>query len=369
MSNIVYILGAGASYGCLPTIEEFNNDDRKKLFLKDHKQNIRNKYSVGHTKKLMAQPGYPSNEILKEYESDLDWLFNEVATAHMSIDTFAKRMHLIKDKNFAEKRTHRFKTILTTYFLLLQITKAPNKRYDSFFASILEDTADNLPSNISIVSWNYDLQWEIAYTWYSLKNDVLASRELLNVHSKGDGKKVQNGNKFKILNVNGTCLWQDTVNDKICDVLSGFSQNTLDPWDEKIFEKIMMRYWDLKKNSPNVKNRLSFSWEEESGKQDPVITMALNAIAQAEVLVVIGYSFPTFNRKIDKLLLSHLKSKDTKIYIQCKDDNDRVKERLLTLLPSGFKLHEKKVKKNDGVESQFELVDDVSNFIIPPEFD
>jgi len=369
MSNIVYLLGAGASYGCLPTIAEFNNGERKSLFLDRHKQELRNNYAIGVNRNLQVKPGYSSRDILSSYEKDLDWLFNEVASAHMSIDTFAKRMYLIKDKKFAEERLHRFKTILTTYFLLLQITKAPNKRYDSFFASILEESADNLPGNISIVSWNYDLQWEIAYTWYTLKNDVLTSRELLNVHSKGDAKKEQGENKFQILNVNGTCLWQDTTKDEIVNVLSDFSQNTLNPWNEKIFEKIMMRYWDLKNKSPDIKNRLSFSWEEDNGKKDPVISMALNAIAQAEVLVIIGYSFPTFNRKMDKMMLSRFNKQGKKIYIQCKDDNNRVKERLLTLLPPVFKANDRRAKEKPAIVSQFELVDDVTNFIIPPEFD
>ena len=74
----------------------------------------------------------------------------------------------------------------------------------------------------------------------------------------------------------------------------------------------------------------------------------------AEIVVVIGYSFPFFNRQVDRLLFNNMDYL-RKIYIQ--DPNSgRIKQSLLSVLPNYM-------IDNVAIES----VTDTSQFFLPPE--
>ena len=71
-----------------------------------------------------------------------------------------------------------------------------------------------------------------------------------------------------------------------------------------------------------------------------------------DVLVIIGYTFPFFNRDTDRKILQYIKP-NTKIYIQ--DLNpERIKQSLMAVLP-------------DFPEEQIFLRKDVDQFFLPPE--
>ena len=66
---------------------------------------------------------------------------------------------------------------------------------------------------------------------------------------------------------------------------------------------------------------ISYAWEKEWGsdRDYPYVNERLNyakaAARAAEILVVIGYSFPFFNREIDKIIFSEMPT-IKKIYFQ-----------------------------------------------------
>ena len=77
-----------------------------------------------------------------------------------------------------------------------------------------------------------------------------------------------------------------------------------------------------------------------------------NIIKRTDVLVIIGYTFPFFNRQTDRQILQCIKP-NTKIYIQ--DLNpERIKQSLMAVLP-------------DFPEEQIFLRKDVDQFFLPPE--
>ena len=68
---------------------------------------------------------------------------------------------------------------------------------------------------------------------------------------------------------------------------------------------------------------ISFAWEDEIKEYETVFIKERkrhlqNIARRTDILVVIGYSFPFFNRKIDKLIFESLMDSLERIYIQDK---------------------------------------------------
>lgn len=66
---------------------------------------------------------------------------------------------------------------------------------------------------------------------------------------------------------------------------------------------------------------LSFAWEDETNDTKKIFLEKRMPIAKAiaektDILVVIGYSFPFFNRKIDDEIFKAMKQRLFKIYLR-----------------------------------------------------
>ena len=60
---------------------------------------------------------------------------------------------------------------------------------------------------------------------------------------------------------------------------------------------------------------LSFAWEPSYKEEYDIVKLASQATKKTSILVVIGYSFPFFNREIDREILANM-SNLKKIYYQ-----------------------------------------------------
>jgi hypothetical protein len=202
--NITYILGAGASYYSQPLVYNMKERMLSLLELLNPNSRLHQEY-IAHNLKGGTQLLYDKYEnILKE------------AVKHYTPDTYAKKLHLTGGKTKLEI----LKEFLNLYFLFeqdfikdaynvfpndpynigpqvygiysdqnypnyddVQLEKDKDKvkeiwknisnpidyRYDVFYATLLEAFADEklmLPSNVNILSWNYDNQFELAFKEY-----------------------------------------------------------------------------------------------------------------------------------------------------------------------------------------------------------
>ena len=68
----------------------------------------------------------------------------------------------------------------------------------------------------------------------------------------------------------------------------------------------MYSKWDVQRN------RISFAWERMN---DQYVQRISDCVSDAKVLVIIGYSFPFFNREVDRIIFEKMPSLE-KIYIQ-----------------------------------------------------
>ncbi len=97
---------------------------------------------------------------------------------------------------------------------------------------------------------------------------------------------------------------------------------------------------------------LSFAWEDYEFNAPKITDKAIVATKDTEILVIIGYSFPFFNREIDRKIIGEMKSL-RKVYFQDKS-------------PDNIKLRFQAIRENvEGIE--FVLYHDVEQFLLPFE--
>lgn len=344
MSKITYLFGAGASFGTpekrsLPLVTEIPD---KLLSFIDF---LENNFGSLDSQKVELNDYYDPTKTYSDYKkeliSDLKWLIKE-AKNHASIDTFAKKLTLQGKKLEIIK----LKTLLTVYFSYEQINSPIDSRYDAFFASLLT-SLNSLPENITVVSWNYDSQFELSFSEF-LENDRLSGVEdHLRIRSKGIASNYESG--FGIYKINGTA--RNFVEGKNSKAEKSILNRKNDNLDDSFLKKAIDLYSEVLKG--RLKPALSFAWEAEIFEKS-IIDKAARAVMNSTVLVVIGYSFPFFNREIDRKVIGGMQSLRT-VYFQSPEAKkliqrfkavDSIKQIVPNLIP---------------------LEDDLDQFFLPPE--
>jgi len=320
MNKIIFLLGAGASCNALPMVSQIEKELAKIISsLREpagpNDSKLRSQYSkrVKNSKIENRHNAKLKSVVLDEFVTSLEWL-EKSCSEHFSIDTYAKKLYL--QQKFS--KLNELKITLSCFFTLLQNTGFDN-RYDSFLASIIDDLK-LLPSNIQVVSWNYDYQLEIGMSNFLNTKDLKYVNEFLKVYSKGDKlESVNRTNQFSLFKVNGTT--QIKSEEKRINITDTYGIDELDLLDEVLFY-----YYSVKdkKTEPS----LSFAWENEvDGNFFELIGVN---IFDRETLVIIGYSFPFFNRKVDSKILKTMRNLK-KIYIQDPHNADAIEQRVKSL--------------------------------------
>lgn len=318
--KITYLFGAGASKCCLPLVNEIPEGMEKIITLLEKEE-----YQLSDTETFEEiKLEKTKQEVQKVLIEDLKWLVRETRN-HASIDTFAKKL-FFKGKE-REKELDKLQAAFSVYLTIEQIIEKPNKRYDSFFASILRGDFGyyRFPENLRILSWNYDSQFEISFSEYTGNNSLSSNRSSLNVVSKYS-PKTPNNSKFALLKLNGsTNMYQENRFDfyYIDECLTSLSSHGLN-LIIKNFAAIRFRKEELK-----LLSGLSFAWERYKTQEHEIVFYAQNETKDTEVLVVIGYSFPYFNREIDREIIGSMDSLK-KVYFQA-PNADKLSERFLSI--------------------------------------
>ena len=284
--NVTYLLGAGASFGnretngCIirgvPIVSELD-------------MAIKQVVNILKSKSLDID-----QESLNSIIADLTWLLNN-CNSYPTIDTYAKMLYVTgKDSEY-----NKLKRTLSIFFLLEQLYFKHDQRYDSFIASLLDENKKFPP--INILTWNYDIQFELAYSDYSSRGKYITYLwDELNVICKTRETEENMKKDFSIIKLNGIALFANISGKNIVDLFNGGYKN-----DETISEvdKISKQYI--------YRNFLSYSWE----KNPTFMSRNLDRISETTSLVIIGYSFPYVNREIDRQIIQSMGSLK-RIYIQ-----------------------------------------------------
>ena len=313
-----YYIGAGASAKALPVAKD----------MPCRLQELANKLET-HTDRSDNL-----NSRVEEIAGDLRWLA-ESSRERATVDALAYNCYLRDDKG----QMDRLKRALVVFFLLEQARRSVDRRYRDFLSYLGQlDERRNvaMPTDVRVISWNYDIQFEKAYAEFLHPDDYPKIATALQV-VPGLGEGAYRSDCFSIVKLNGTASM----------VLGshGLARQYNKPYLTDNFEDTLKHvgsYYDT-----GITPYLNFSWENDERRDH-----ALSRIERAETLVVIGYSFPLVNRDVDREILTCL-LRSEKLYVQAGRDGPAVKERLAGL----------------GVDDErVNLVEDVDQFYIPDRY-
>lgn len=296
MSKVIYLFGAGASAQRLPVIANMTKCIERQVEWID-------KNAGGVNDADMHQHiGKTSRALLLEYRDALKKLPEEVAP-YATIDLYARWLETNRDF----RRLDRFKAIVITFFAIEQYIHGFDPRYEGFFGSILDHSGRKLPDDVIILTWNYDQHMAMALARAGHHSDLA---EVMQQHGIRTLYRLTGGQAtdFRILHLNGIAGFNARATDRpMNDYISGRDRGWGTPLDSMAYFFGML-YHD-RFSSGEGQMLLSYSWEALAESKTPWDKVTA-AVKHAEELVVVGYSFPDFNRVVDlKLIASMLELK------------------------------------------------------------
>ena len=299
MSKVfLYLLGAGASSQVLPLASTFS--ERLTAFANDLKK--------AGPKKPRASDADPVWGNDRDYLFDaVNWLATE-PSHHFSVDTFAKKLFFRGNIQYLKK----LKAVLSAYLVIEQSRNHVDRRYDAFFASILKFDSSrrvSLPEHLRILTWNYDTQLEKAFYGFCdnhdmVIQDVAFSNRIYRINGRcGTNPPGRIGNSFRaILNSTNKPAWEAGIN---------------------LYKEYM-----AEPSSPEPE--IHFAWEDPT--QNKLKNVGRKLLPEVTDLVVIGYSFPYFNREIDDIIFKQFDNL-FRVYLQFPDGiHASIEERIKKLL-------------------------------------
>jgi hypothetical protein len=299
--HITYLFGAGTSYAAMPVVSEINQD----ILLMDLavRENPR---AIGALQPFSNWlQGFSENlpEFLK-VESVANVIIGE-ANRFQSIDTYAKWLFHTKQ----DEKLDALRILVNAYFCIRHYLSAPyetikqatlnnhyggtaeqkfratwenDMRFDSLYASLLRGTESNLPDDVSFLTWNYDLLFEYAHARFQdpgehpMKSKTLGSAPIM--HLNGHASIVN-------------------PDDLLLETFDGGTGT---------YTAINPTFFDFENHSTSIQ----YAWEMTQEQKQQL----KSTLTKTTHLVVIGYSFPVFNREIDRQILAATNLR--KIYIQ-----------------------------------------------------
>ena len=327
MANFTYIIGAGASCG----IRNEKNKESWEVTGLPLVSEIPKRFLS-----LIEAFGEEGLNMLRDkiYVNLVE--LNSEIQDFISVDTLARSCFL--SGNYGKLTM--VKKAIEIFILYEEITRGIDKRYDLFFSTLL-DRKDNtifFPDKINIISWNFDIQIERSIT--RLTNlPINFIKKIAGFYYENVRQEIKD---FTVFKLNGTC-WREGVQ-KI-----DFKNK------ENAIRSLIEYYSDF---TANLSSNIRFAWEGD----ESVIMAAYQLLKDSDTLVVIGYSFPTFNRQVDKKLLTSFFTGNMNlknIYIQVPEEGFQgVEERIKSLFP-----HSKEIK-----DKIFFPIKGLNEFYIPPNY-
>ncbi|MEQ8474488.1 MAG: hypothetical protein RIC35_25040 [Marinoscillum sp.] len=282
MTHFTYLLGAGASFNSIPIVTEF--EDRLQFHL-DLLEGTR----LGHETNRVHLDAYLDE--VKDLKPKLQH--------YTSVDTYAKFLKL----KGQEKEYHSLKNCLTMFFMIEQFVNLENirltfksnlenkkpyrldPRYNNFIVSLMN--RPKWPSNLKVLSWNYDFQLQLAAN--SISYDLAKYYPCEYDETQVD-----------LFHLNGIAG------------ISRENQLILDRDTERSLDAVI-RHWEDLTRGRGYNQYMKYAWESNLDF-GPVE----DHLKKSDVLVVIGYSFPFFNRDVDYKIFDLLQQGNSlkKIYFQ-----------------------------------------------------
>jgi hypothetical protein len=176
-----------------------------------------------------------------------------------------------------------------------------------------------VPPNLNIISWNYDLQLELALHEFMHSTTLSQTMKDSSVLPRGGEYRLMRMryDEGKIIHLNGLACLISNLNgmgEHVVNLFDLFRDSEIS--DLQSFLNIFQSLKDM--HGFENSYFMSFAWEDEKIVNE-YITRANKILFEAQDLVVIGYSFPNFNRSIDNSLIDAFLAngaEDKRVFIQ-----------------------------------------------------
>lgn len=204
-----------------------------------------------------------------------------------------------------------------------------------------------MPTNMRVISWNYDRQFEKSFSQFTpeLKyEERRATEDKLQAVPSRLPHECDPG-AFSILKLNGS------AGARVSPIKDSRPTHNPDLYalsselDRSLF--LTLRFC-MNVAVEDADPYIQFAWEDDTRRSG--ILDLIDRFTPVETVVVIGYSFPTFNRDLDRRVFDALRPNE--VFLQVAGDNN-VRDRLVGL----------------GVDSdKIKVVEDRKQFFIPPSY-
>lgn len=319
--NITYLLGAGASYNSIPILKDLG----ARMLVMAQMYLDQRAYSNRNWK-----PKISTNPI--ENMLNLGY-WGELSKNYGTIDTIAKYLYLnnseeLKCLKFAVSMFFTIWETVKENSLRMRVIDQPefgmyseiDERYISLLAALLPDdntSSFQLNKNVKFVTWNYDLQLQRAFKLFrpSYEDFETATSNL-------KYKLTDSNPNPDICHLNGYAGYYHLPNNPLVKehhFLERHSSNDL----LNIVENLTKALGEsLDTGEIIIDGHINYAWESE-GLNRSNLQSAKQIFGQTDTLVIIGYSFPNFNKRVDKMLFDNLAlDKSVRIYYQ--DPNEDI---------------------------------------------
>lgn len=293
--KVTYILGAGASANVLPTVKKTEHSNGLSDVMRELADWLENNHDIS------AEHGIYIQNISRDFK----WLADS-SDKFGTVDTYAKFLYLQQKRDDLK----RLKFLLSFYFIIEQLFhKKLDQRPLIFFTSVLQ-YKNILPTNIKILNWNYDSQLQLSGNVFQQEeyqrngNGSIHTPALFNYYPNVGYNGSFNINDFAVVHLNGIASMYVNPSEKT------YNSHHLENHNNDLNEII------TRTKGMEGKYLISFAWENAIFEKR--IEIAKSIVDETDYLVIIGYSFPFFNRYIDKEIFETLKesNKLKKIYYQ-----------------------------------------------------
>tara|TARA_Y100000815_G_scaffold219756_1_gene205537 strand:+ start:551 stop:1714 length:1164 start_codon:yes stop_codon:yes gene_type:complete len=363
MTKITYLLGAGASYNSCPiwnaqakAMKNLATQELLKLTqYKQWKSPVKLLFNEKEKEILLEK------NILPKDKDKILWYigyFGKKGEEFNTVDTYARKLflqgtngrrelQLLKMavsiffdlwENFNTEKNF-YPTLNTNSDSIEKIWDKIDSRYIALFSIFLEKNVDNLLLNedITFITWNYDLQLESTFNLFASNNNQ-PSFPSINESFRYLENKATN-ERQNVFHLNGHRGFASSKSGKM------FPLRNEDETIEEFWNIHDQLYSNILSNQTSFNNYIKYAWEHDL--DSAWFEKIRQVLRMTDILVIIGYSFPLFNRKIDQHLFSYLHPNKTKeIIYQDPNSNEEI---ILNLFekPQNFSRHIKLQKKVD----------------------
>ncbi len=303
MKQVTYLLGAGASAQSIPIVSATKSALEELILDVEYNFKLLND---NVEKKIWELSEKTENiELFTDALKDLKWL-KAILDVFPSFDNAANSYEQSQPQNYT-----RLKNLLCLFYQIMQSKKGIDSRYQYFIANLLRYSINNNDYKVQLLSWNYDHQFELAYSRIKNIHSYSDVRSRLKVVTKGDFNiDFENSTDFSLVKLNGSAGFIDAEHRNFEPIIDALST----PVDYLYYKSVFRQFYFLS-YSRKYSSSIYFSWDvvEIKEKWEKYIS---NIVSKTSTLVTIGYSFNQDNYNFDKFLFNQMTQLEN-IIIQC----------------------------------------------------